>query len=344
MPNEPSADSPRNEHRSPGGFPRFVDEEELATIVAEQRRLQLKISEQNRILRQRQEQLLATVEQLQQREADASRLAVFAQTESQKLSSALDELRLAQDRLLLNEKLAAIGQLAASVSHELRNPLGAIRNAWYFIKKRIEAAELDAADQRIGTFSAIIDAEMARCAKIIGDLLDFSRERELHLVPCSLHELIHATFSVIASPSEKIELRNEVPETTPAIYVDEDQFRQVLVNLIQNAVEAVDPETGKVIVSAQVDEQWADIRVIDNGSGIPAEIRSRIFEPLYTSKLRGTGLGLSIVAGIVQRHGGDVTVSSEPGSGSTFHIRIPLGEPSYGARVVPGGAADLRKG
>ncbi|HET7712560.1 MAG TPA: ATP-binding protein, partial [Thermoanaerobaculia bacterium] len=139
-----------------------------------------------------------------------------------------------------------------------------------------------------------------------------------------------------------IELTAEIAPETPTPFIDADQFRQVLVNLVQNAVEAVDPATGWVRVEGHHAGDGIVLKVIDNGSGIPDDIRKNIFEPLYTTKLRGTGLGLAICASILARHGGTIDVESEPGTGATFILQFPLGAPSYAEAPRVGGAADLR--
>lgn len=315
--------------------------QQLERIAADQRRLQLKVDEQNRMLRERQEHLLATVEQLQQREADAVRLAREAQEESRKLAEALSELRVAQGRLIRTEKLAAIGQLTAGISHELRNPLGAIRNAWFSIERRLRAAPQR--DPRVERLAGIIDAELERCAAFIGQLLDFARERPAHRKPYPLQELISDTLQVVAAPSPSIEIIDSVPENLPVPNLDRDQFRQVVVNVVQNALEAVDRVTGKVEIMAREEDGWYTIEVRDNGAGIPEEVQAQIFEPLFTTKERGTGLGLPIVSSMVQRHEGSIELRSEPGQGTVFTITFPHREESAEGPLAEGGAADLRR-
>lgn len=310
-------------------------DERIERILTEQRRLQLRISEQNRMLRERQQNLLSTLEQLQQREADATQMAVVAQ-------EALAELRSAQERLLRSEKLAAIGHLAAAMSHELRNPLGAIRNAWFYINHRIAQEQLQDRDPRIDQLSKIIDVELDRCARIIGDLLDFSRERPVFRSRVSLKQLVQDAIGAVALPARTITIVDETSAELREPFVDVDQFRQILVNLLQNAVEVVDPERGRVTVRVSEHDGWFTLEVEDNGPGIPPEVKPRIFEPLFTTKTRGTGLGLSIVASIVQRHGGTIDVATEPGGGSNFIIRFPGGEQSTDVPTAVGGAADLR--
>lgn len=258
------------------------------------------------------------------------------------IKDAEERLRHAQEALVRTEKLAAIGRLAASIGHELRNPLAAIRNAWYYLDRRVIHAPEAQSDKRIQQFSKVITSEIDRCAKIIGELLDFSRERAIFRGPTAAHELVQSALAVVVKPAETIVLVNHVSKELPVPNVDADQFRQVLVNLLQNAVEAVDPLTGRVEVRASVDAGELTLRVIDNGKGMSEDVRSRIFEPLYTTKLRGTGLGLAIVEGIVKRHEGRISVTSVQRAGTTFTIVIPLGEASHGPAPELGGAADLR--
>lgn len=323
-----------------GGSADSASERELKQIVADQRRLRLKVDEQNRALRERQEQLLATVEQLQEREAEAIRLARVAQEESEKLAAALAELKEAQDRLVRTEKLAAIGQLSAGISHELRNPLGAIRNAWFSIERRIRR-DLKP-DPRLEKMAQIINAELERCANFIGQLLDYTRERPPRRVAYPIPKLIEDTFAVVAKPSPAIELVADVPADLPVPFVDADQFRQILVNLVQNALEAVDRQTGRVTLSAREADGWFTLQVADNGTGIPPEAQARIFEPLFTTKQRGTGLGLPIVASMVRRHDARIELDSETGRGTTFTIVFQRGEPSAEGPLPEGGAAELR--
>ena len=253
-----------------------------------------------------------------------------------------ERVRRAQEALARSEKLAAIGGLAASIGHELRNPLAAIRNAWFYPNRRVFQTTEAQADPRLQQFSRVISNEIDRCAKIIGELLDFSRERTLHRVATPAHELVQSALELVVKPAPTIQLLNQVPPELPVPNLDTDQFRQVLINLLQNAVEAVDAQTGRVEVLASASEGELTLRVVDNGPGMSDVVRSRIFEPLYTTKLRGTGLGLAIVDGIVKRHAGRIAVSSVLGSGTTFSITVPIGEAS--SEPVPGlgGAADLR--
>jgi two-component system sensor histidine kinase HydH len=239
------------------------------------------------------------------------------------LEKAVAEVERTHQIVTRTEKLAAVGQLAASVGHELRNPLTAIRNAHAYISKRVAKSDA-AADPRTVQFLGLQEREINACNRIISDLLDFARERPLELRPCPVRPLVDEAMSVVTA-RDGVKLLNEVAEDLPVPALDKDQFRQVLVNLIQNAVEAMPAGRGGT-VSVKADTAanggWA-LRVGDDGTGIPAEVQAKIFEPLFTTKTKGTGLGLAVVATMLKRHGCAITVQSEVGRGTEFTIEIP---------------------
>jgi len=239
------------------------------------------------------------------------------------LEKAMAEVERTHQIVTRNEKLAAVGQLAASVGHELRNPLTAIRNAHAYISKRVAKSDA-AADARTVQFLDLQQREINACNRIISDLLDFARERPLDLRPCPLRPLIEEAMSVVTGRAG-VTLVNEIAESLAVPSLDKDQFRQVLVNLLQNAVEAMPSgRAGTVKVDAQstAGGGWI-LRVADDGIGIPAEAQARIFEPLFTTKTKGTGLGLAVVATMLKRHKCGVQLHSEVGRGTTFTIEIP---------------------
>ncbi len=262
--------------------------------------------------------------QMAERRAASELASEREQQKTRELDRALTELKDAQEHLIRVEKLAAVGQLAAGVGHELRNPLAAVRNAHAYLAKRLARPEEAVTDVRVPQFLALMDRELNTCARIISDLLDFARESPMSLQPCPLRPLVDEALGVVPV-REGVSVLNQVPEALPVPTLDREQFRQVIINLVQNAVEAMPAERGgQVVVSAEGGEREPlRVRVVDDGSGIPAEVLPRIFEPLFTTKTRGTGLGLPIVALRVQRHGGTLHVTSQPGQGSEFVIQLP---------------------
>jgi signal transduction histidine kinase len=254
-----------------------------------------------------------------------SQLAKDEQAKSTALNAALVELKNSQEMQVRTEKLAAIGQLAASVSHELRNPLAAVRGATAYMRKRFDDGQSLVGDPRVGQLLSLVDRELNACMKIISDLLDLARERPLVLAPCPLHMLTDEAIELL--PPHKITIKNRVPTDLPMPSVDKDQFRQILVNLVQNAVEAMPGDKGEVVVLAETnagesgDPVWR-LSVQDDGPGIPPDVASRIFEPLFTTKAKGTGLGLAIVSTVVKRHGGAIRVETEPGKGTKFIVEL----------------------
>lgn len=225
-------------------------------------------------------------------------------------------------------RLAAVGQLAASIGHELRNPLAAVRNSVTYLGKRVLAPNASPSvlqdDKRVPQFFELIEQELNACSRIIGDLLDFARDTPPTRTPCPLRSLVTEAIALIP-PREGVQVVNDVSEQLPVPELDKDQFRQVLANLVQNATEAVPSgRSGVVRVGATGGGAvpWR-LTVTDDGSGMSDDVARKIFEPLYTTKTRGTGLGLAIVAGLVRRHGGAINVQSVVGQGSTFSVELP---------------------
>jgi PAS domain S-box-containing protein len=247
----------------------------------------------------------------------------FDISEAKRAEQQLEE---AHRATLRNERLAVIGQLAASISHDLRNPLGSIRNAWYYIRRKLEASQISQADPRIERLAGVIESELGRCVAIIGDLLDFTRDPPLRRAECNLQRIIEEGIAAAGSGSA-VRIAREYCAGLPTAYLDQTRFRQVVINLLENALHAVDPVQGVITVRAARENDHLLLEIQDNGKGMTPEVRERIFEPLFTTKTKGTGLGLCIVNNIVRSHSGTISVDSAPGQGTKFQIRIPVEKP-----------------
>jgi PAS domain S-box-containing protein len=224
-----------------------------------------------------------------------------------------------QRELMRNEKLAVLGQLAGSLAHELRNPLGVVRNAAFFLGTIVPEG-----DPRIREYLGIIMAEVASSQRIISDLLEFSRGRAARAERALPGSLVALALAGCAVP-EGVEVALDLPESLPAVEVDPLQLRQVFQNLISNAVEAM-PGGGRIALSARhlAGDGAVEVRVEDSGEGIAPEHLSRLFQPLFTTKARGIGLGLTVVKRNVEANRGTISVASVPGRGTTFVVRLPI--------------------
>ncbi len=232
------------------------------------------------------------------------------------------ELRETQEQLVRSEKLAAIGQLAGGVGHELRNPLGAIKNAVYYIKGKVAKSELAQREPRLMEFLDIMDDEINASNRIINDLLGFSRVGKPSVSPTKIEKVIEDALSRMHIP-ENIELTKKLDADLPEVEIDADQVRQVWVNIIMNAVQAM-PKGGKLTIGAREKGEFLEVEIADTGGGIPQEAVGKIFDPLFTTKAKGIGFGLAVCKTIIDSHQGNIKVKSQVGKGTTFIIKLPL--------------------
>lgn len=233
------------------------------------------------------------------------------------------ELQDAQEELIRKERLAVLGQLVGGVGHELRSPLGMISNTVYYLKSALEE-HLDAIS------SGVDNAE-----KIVSDLLAISRttpsEREAVMVP----ELVAEVLKECAPP-EDVKVTTEIASGLGGVFVDRRQIRQVLVNLVSNAYEAM-PDGGELNIKAEEEEGWVCLSVGDNGCGVSEENKEKLFEPLFTTKAGGTGLGLVVSKNLVEVNGGRLEVESKVGVGTTFTVKLPIWRDQVTGRFADGG-------
>jgi GAF domain-containing protein len=228
------------------------------------------------------------------------------------------DLERAQRQLIQRERLAALGELAAIVAHEVRNPLGVIFNSLGSLRRLLRPA----GDARL--LLDIVGEEADRLNRIVGDLLDFARPSTPELRPEPLERVVEeAVGAALAQRPAGVEVRRELDASVPPVPMDARLVRQAVLNVAVNAIQAM-PRGGRIVVRTRREGDAAILEIEDTGAGIPEEVRGRIFEPFFTTKASGTGLGLAVVKRIVEGHGGAVSVASRPGAGAIFALRFPL--------------------
>lgn len=247
---------------------------------------------------------------------------------SQELQKTTDQLRTAHrelqdsfEHLSRAGRLAAVGQLAASLAHEIRNPLASIEGA-------VDIIERSRNPERRTEVLAIVKKEILRLKDLLTNLLNFARPRPPEIRRVKINELIESVVELTAHDAEKrgVELSTHVSSPLPAAECDGEQIRQVLLNLTLNALEASDAGGGKVVLSARNQDNNLLIEVADEGRGIAEADLEKIFDPFYTTKEDGTGLGLAISSQILIQHSGTITVKRNPVRGLTFTLVLPLAQ------------------
>jgi signal transduction histidine kinase len=242
---------------------------------------------------------------------------------AEKLLAARRETEEAQRRLVQSEKLAQIGRLAASIAHEIRNPLTSV-------KLNIQKVLEDGAFTEIEREHLNLSREgIAQIEKFIKEMLNFTRATELQKAPFAVEQVVDETLKMMgdAFREKKITVEKRLDKSLPEILVDGDRLRQVFLNLLRNAAEAVGNE-GRIVLSAQVKDDKRGrrirIRVSDNGPGIPEKDWENVFEPFFTTKSWGIGLGLANARKLIELHRGTIRVVRLSGTGTTFEILLPI--------------------
>ncbi|MCP3999212.1 MAG: HAMP domain-containing protein [bacterium] len=240
------------------------------------------------------------------------------------LKTRQEELAQAQALLVQSEKMAAFGQLGAGIAHEVKNPLAGIFGC-------AQLALMEAKEgTRLRKNVEIIKKETDRCRGIIDNLLKFARQEKALLEPTDINAVVSDAAAIVDHQLEmhEVKLSLDLAEDVPPVRGNANQLQQVLMNLVINAQQAMeDQDGGSVKISTHmVGPDDVEIIVSDTGPGIPEENRAKLFEPFFTTKPtgKGTGLGLSVSFGIIQDHGGEITVDSEVGQGTEFKMRLPL--------------------
>jgi len=247
------------------------------------------------------------------------------------IKKAYQELKSAQEQIVQTEKLASLGKLAATIAHEINNPLAAVLT---YIRLMIKLKDRNRFSPErlkdISRYLAIMESETARCGEIVKNLLAFSRQSKITIKSSSIIDIIDRALVLIAHDLEikGIQLRKNIEPDLPEVQCDFQQIQQALLNLMYNASDAM-LDGGTLTVTANRKagtERFLEVMVSDTGCGITGEDKEKIFDPFFTTKEegKGVGLGLSVVYGIITRHNGTIEVESEPGKGNTFKISLPL--------------------
>ncbi len=235
------------------------------------------------------------------------------------LKEAYKELKDSRDRLVKTEKLSAVGEVATSVAHEIRNPLVSIGGFAQTV-----LGKMDEGDSRRQYLEIIVD-EVRRLESILGEILNYARPVVPHFMESDLNEMIRQTMGMIRveTDEEAIDMKGNLVADLPKLWFDPDQMRQVLLNLLRNAVHSM-TDGGAMTVSTKLQNDIVTIEIKDTGVGISEENLEKIFTAFFSTKPTGSGLGLTICSQIIHNHGGSIGVSSEEGKGSAFVISLPL--------------------
>lgn len=251
---------------------------------------------------------------------------------SERLATLYQELeeanrRIAADanrQIVASEKLATIGQLSAGMAHDLRNPLGAIKNAAYMLNKRLVSDGV--INDKLKRYIEIIDQQISRSNGTITELMTFANVKELELAETQVDQVLEDALEMMDKNENVTYSQHFEPGLNP-VMADQDQLQRVFLNLTNNAQEAM-PDGGQLTINVRNVENFVEITVTDTGEGISDENIDKIFDPLFTTKLKGTGLGLAVCQQIVERHGGTVSArrNEEPSGGTIFEVKLPTAD------------------
>ena len=236
-----------------------------------------------------------------------------------KLSETYAQLQASIEQVRRADRLSALGELSAGLAHEIRNPLGALEGAVQILQR----PELPS--QTREEFAEMAGKEVGRLKSLLTQFLDFARPQPPQRIRTDPAMLLHSIASLATETAKlaQVEICVDVLETKP-IAIDSEQIRQVLLNLVLNAIQAM-PDGGRIVLRSRQEDESVILEVVDRGPGIAPENIERIFDPFFTTRPTGTGLGLSIAHQIVHGHGGEISVRNNPGHGATFAVALPMG-------------------
>jgi two-component system NtrC family sensor kinase len=257
------------------------------------------------------------------------------------VSRDISQRKALMDQIIQAERLASVGRLAAGVAHEINNPLAVIGELSGYLEdiaSGLAPGGAERLDKEVRIALPKITAQIRRCRSITRRLLSFARKTEGQVETADVAAALDEVLPFLAKQAQlaRIEIHRAIPEDLPVVAIEEVQLEEVLINLINNAIQAVAPEGGgNIWIEAERVRRKVVITVRDDGPGIPDEVRHRLFDPFFTTKEQGegTGLGLSICYGILKRHDGEIRVESQRGRGAKFLVILKVHQPAAdGAR------------
>jgi len=273
-----------------------------------------------------QDRIIAAVRDISKRKRSDRELAKHREHLEELVTERTNELEKAQEELLKRERLAVLGQLTATVSHELRNPLGVIRSSSYYLQQKYKEK-----DEKVKKHMNRIEDQVEICDSIVSDLLEYTRGRHSQMVEGKINPWIEETLDDLPQ-GEDVQLTKLLAKNLPRIHFDKEKMRRVLVNLMDNALQAIkerklmeknDSYRPSIEVSSNAEDGNIKIMIKDNGIGMDEETMKRAFEPLFTTRARGTGVGLANVEKILQEHNGNILLESKHHDGTTAIVTIP---------------------
>jgi two-component system sensor histidine kinase HydH len=231
------------------------------------------------------------------------------------VNTALEDMK---EKVRKTEGFVAVGKIAASIAHEIRNPLSSIKGFAQYFKFRFKTKK-DAA------YADIMIKEVDRLNRVITELLDYAKPAELNLKKQRLEEITSYSIKLLESDIKRkgINIKEEHEDNLPSVLIDKDQMTQALLNILLNSIEAVD-KNGEIRTGIRQIKDGLQLSIADNGNGIAKENIDKIFEPFFTTKKSGTGIGLALVKKIVDAHNGKIAIESKEGEGTNVNIRLPL--------------------
>ncbi|NQS89214.1 PAS domain S-box protein [Patescibacteria group bacterium] len=260
-------------------------------------------------------------DQLEEKVEERTKELSLTNEELRKANEALKQkskkLLEAQEQLIHSERLAAIGQLASGIAHEIRNPLGVIKTAVYYIKTKVGEE-----NPKVLKHLKIMEKEIGNSDKIISDLLGFSRTKKPSVKPTHLNKVIEDAL-LVTKLTENVKVIKKLSLSLPQVPIDANQIRQVFINIILNAFQAM-PNGGELKIETAEKAHLIEVKFSDTGCGISKENLNKLFNPFFTTKSKGIGLGLAVTQVIIERHAGTIEAKSKSGQGSTFTIYLPL--------------------